>query len=99
MVCVTPSSIYGFSKLIMLNYEHIILGQSLLSHFSISLLFSFSSSECSLESSLVFQVLSVYFHLYYRYVYLSQRGLVVRAKYFCISHARGHRFRTAVSKA
>ena len=29
----------------------------------------------------------------------SQRGLVVRAKYFGISHARGHRFRTAVSKA
>ena len=29
----------------------------------------------------------------------SQRGLVVRAKYFGISHARGLRFRTAVSKA
>ena len=29
----------------------------------------------------------------------SQRGLVVRAKYFCISYARGNRFRTAVSKA
>ena len=29
----------------------------------------------------------------------SQRGLVVRAKYFCISHARCHRFRTAVSKS
>ena len=29
----------------------------------------------------------------------TQRGLVVRAKYFGISHARGHRFRTAVSKA
>ena len=30
---------------------------------------------------------------------ISQRGLVVRAKYFGISQARGHRFRTAVSKA
>ena len=30
---------------------------------------------------------------------VSQRGLVVRAKYFGISHARGHQFRTAVSKA
>ena len=29
----------------------------------------------------------------------SHRGLVVRAKYFGISHAGGHRFRTAVSKA
>ena len=29
----------------------------------------------------------------------SQRGLVVWAKYFGISYARGHRFRTAVSKA
>ena len=29
----------------------------------------------------------------------TQRGLVVRAKYFGISHAWGHRFRTAVSKA
>ena len=29
----------------------------------------------------------------------TQRGLVVRAKYFGISHARGHRFRTVVSKA
>ena len=29
----------------------------------------------------------------------SQRGLVVRAKSFGISYARGHRFRTAVSKA
>ena len=29
----------------------------------------------------------------------TQRGLVVRAKYFGISHAQGHRFRTAVSKA
>ena len=26
-------------------------------------------------------------------------GIVVRAKYFGISHAQGHRFRTAVSKA
>ena len=31
--------------------------------------------------------------------YGTQRGPVVRAKYFGISHARGHRFRTAVSKA
>ena len=30
---------------------------------------------------------------------VTQRGLVVRAKYFGISHARGHRFRTAVLKA
>ena len=30
---------------------------------------------------------------------ISQHGLVVREKYFGISHARGHRFRTAVSKA
>ena len=30
---------------------------------------------------------------------ITQRGLVVRVKYFGISHARGHRFRTAVSKA
>ena len=29
----------------------------------------------------------------------TQRGIVVRAKYFGISHAWGHRFRTAVSKA
>ena len=29
----------------------------------------------------------------------TQRGLVVRAKYFSISHARGHRFRNAVSEA
>ena len=31
--------------------------------------------------------------------YLSQRWLVVRAKYYGISHAWGHRFRIAVSKA
>ena len=33
------------------------------------------------------------------YMDTSQRGLVVQAKYFGISHARGHRFRTAVSKS
>ena len=30
---------------------------------------------------------------------ITQPGLVVRAKYFGISHARGHRLRTAVLKA
>ena len=30
---------------------------------------------------------------------ISRRGIVVRAKYFSISYAWGHRFRTAVSKA
>ena len=39
------------------------------------------------------------FQIGFEFDSISQRGLVVRAKYFGISHARGHRFRTAVSKA
>ena len=45
-----------------------------------------------LRHSVIYHALSIYHPL-------TQRGLVVRAKYFGISHARGHRFRTAVSKS